>query len=61
MAPPEPPQPDVAKVKQTAFSTSPNTPNEGNFTCHVTLKNVGKVKATHIQVMVSPFRGITRG
>ncbi len=53
-----PPKPDVANVKQVGFSCQDNTPSQGNFTCHVSLKNYGTLKATGIQIQVSPYRGI---
>jgi hypothetical protein len=50
-----------ADVQQTAFSVQNNTPSAGNFTCRVTLKNMGNAKAVGVQVSVRPFRGISLG
>jgi hypothetical protein len=47
-------------LQQIAFRIEPNTP-PGNFTCDVTIKNVGIAKATNIQINVRPFRGILNG
>jgi hypothetical protein len=44
---------------QTSFVVQPDTPATGSFTCLVTLKNIGNVKATSIQVCVRPFRGVS--
>ncbi len=52
-----PPKPDAADVKQVGFTYTDNTPSMGNFTCHVALKNYGNLKATDVQVQVSPYRG----
>jgi hypothetical protein len=56
IAPPPPPSPD-ADVEQVDFVVHPDTPSQGNFTCDVTLKNLGSKTATAIQVSVRPFRG----
>jgi hypothetical protein len=50
---------DGPDVQQTGFSVENNAPSTGNFTCHVTLKNVGNAKAVGVQVSVRPYRGIT--
>jgi hypothetical protein len=47
-----------AAVQQIAFIVEPNTPANGQFTCEVTIKNVGTAKATNIQMNVRPYRGI---
>lgn len=52
---------DGADVHQLAYSVEPNKPGPGNFTSTVILKNVGNAKATGIQVMVRPYRGIKIG
>jgi len=57
MAPPPPPKPDVADVRQVGFNAEEGKPSPGQFICHVTLQNIGKVKATHVQIMVSPYHG----
>jgi hypothetical protein len=44
-------------VEQTDFSVEDNTPTSASFTCHVTLKNIGKGKATNVEVSVRPYRG----
>jgi len=48
---------DSAYVEQTSFSVENNVPNSSAFTCHVTLKNIGKTKAINVEVCVRPFRG----
>jgi hypothetical protein len=48
---------DGPYVEQTNFTVEDNTPNNTAFTCHVTLKNTGKAKATSVSVCVRPFRG----
>jgi hypothetical protein len=54
-----PPAPDpVADVKQIATSYQRGVPTSNQFTYHVTLKNKGTLKATNIQVLVTPFKGI---
>jgi hypothetical protein len=55
------PKADGPDVEQTAFSTEDNVPSPGNFTAHVTLKNIGTAKAVDIQIMVRPYRGIMMG
>jgi hypothetical protein len=45
-------------VEQTAFTTENNVPSPGNFTAHITLKNLGTAKAVDVQIMVRPYRGI---
>ena len=44
-------------VQQTAFTIENNVPNQGSFTCNVTLKNVGSAKAVGVQIRVRPYRG----
>jgi hypothetical protein len=48
-----------ADVQQTSFVVQQDTPSTGNFTCLVTLKNVGVVRATGIQICVRPYRGVS--
>lgn len=43
-------------VEQTVYTVQPDTPT-GSFTCNVTLKNVGMVKAVDVRVAVRPYRG----
>ncbi len=59
-APPKP-EHDKADVRQVAFTVQQNVPTRGNFTCSVTLKNTGDVKAMNVEVNVRPYRGITLG
>jgi hypothetical protein len=49
-----------ASLRQTAFTYQKDTPS-GNFTCSVTVKNIGLSKATDVQVRVRPFRGSLDG
>jgi hypothetical protein len=49
------------RVEQTGFQVEDNTPTNGAFTCHVTLKNTGKSKAIDVQVCVRPYRGSDAG
>jgi hypothetical protein len=46
-----------ADVEQVGFTVDADTPSQGNFTCNVTLKNIGGKTATGVQVAVRPFRG----
>ena len=39
-----------ADVEQVGFSVDDNTPSQGNFTCNVTLKNMGSKMATGVQM-----------
>ena len=57
LAPPVPPKPDAAEVKQVNFTYTMGSPAPGNFTCHVSLKNEGKLKAINVQIRVAPYRG----
>ncbi len=52
---------DAADVEQTGFNVQMNTPYAGSFTCQVTLKNLGTLKATGVQVNVRPYRGVALG
>ncbi len=52
---------DGPYVVQTSFRVEDNTPSDTSFTCHVTLKNSGKTKATNVQVCVRPYRGTLDG
>jgi hypothetical protein len=58
--PPPPPSSD-ADVEQVGFVVQDDTPVPGNFTCNVTLKNLGQKTATGIQIAVRPFRGARYG
>jgi len=49
--------PDKAEVEQTAYRTEGDTPSVGSFTAYVTVKNVGALPATQVQVCVRPYRG----
>lgn len=48
-------------LRQTAFSVHPKAPTSVMFTCEVTVKNEGDVKAVNVQVQVRPFKGIRLG
>jgi hypothetical protein len=48
---------NTADIKQSDFTVQPNTPSTFNYTCVITLKNVGHAPATGIQVWVRPYRG----
>jgi hypothetical protein len=52
---------DGPDVQQTNFVVENNTPGNASFTCLVTLKNKGKVKAVNVQVNVRPYRGAKIG
>jgi len=54
-------KPDGADIKQVSFTSSDNVPNVGSVTCHVSLKNEGNMKATDVQIQVSPYRGTMIG
>jgi hypothetical protein len=58
-----PPKPEHGKanVKQAAFTVKQDVPTRGSFTCSITLKNTGDVKAVNIEVHVRPYKGITLG
>jgi hypothetical protein len=57
--PTPPPAPPImaADVRQVSFITKVNTPGAGSFTCYVTVRNQGLLKATSIRVHVRPYRG----
>jgi hypothetical protein len=57
---PTPAAPSGAKVVQSGFVVQYETP-PGNFTCQVTVKNIGDEKAVGVQVHVRPYRGCRRG
>jgi len=61
VAPPSVVHVDAADVEQTGFDIQMNTPYAGSFTCRVTLKNLGTLKATGVQVNVRPYRGVALG
>jgi len=61
LAPAVPPKPDAADVKQVSFTTTSESPTAGSFTCHVTLKNVGNLKAINVQIQVAPYLGAILG
>jgi hypothetical protein len=48
---------DKADVEQVGYSVQMDTPSTGSFTCYVTLKNVGSMPATEVQICVRPYRG----
>ena len=50
--------PDVQQVRYTVEN---NAPSDGNFTVHVTLKNVGNAKAVSVQIHIRPYRGMRLG
>ncbi len=52
---------DGPDVQQVAYHVDMNQPGPGSFTCHVTLKNLGTVKAVDLQVLVRPYYGSSRG
>jgi len=52
---------DGANVQQIGYTVAANSPGPGSFTARVTVRNIGNAKATAIQVMVRPYRGITLG
>ncbi len=56
-----PSQSPNADVQQISFVVHPDTPYQGQFTCDVTVKNMGGKKAIGVQVAVRPFRGAMRG
>jgi hypothetical protein len=58
---PTPAQVNGADVQQTHYAIENNVPANGNFTIHVTLKNVGNAKALGVQVHVRPYRGMRLG
>ena len=58
---PAPPAHNGPAVVQTGFEVASNSPGLGSFTCRVTLKNVGRLKATGVQVNVRPYKGIALG
>jgi hypothetical protein len=58
--PPPAPTPQGAKVVQTGCVIQFETP-PGNFTCVVTVKNIGDQKATGVQLHLRPYRGSMRG
>ncbi len=51
--------PDKAEVQQIGYTVQMDTPSAGNFTALVTLKNVGAMPATNVQICVRPYRGAT--
>ncbi len=53
-----PPKPDGADVQQVGFSYTMYSPSRQYVTCHVTLLNKGNRKATDVQILVYPYRGI---
>jgi hypothetical protein len=55
VVPPKAPSPDVHQV---AYHVIPGSPEPGSFTVQFTVKNMGDIAATAIQVKVRPYRGI---
>jgi len=58
---PQKAMPDTPALQQMAFWVDSQNAPPGNFTAHVTVKNVGTAKAVAIQVCLRPYRGITVG
>jgi hypothetical protein len=56
--PPPPPKAPAADVRQVAYHVIHGSPGPGNFMVTFTVKNVGKVTATGVEVKVRPYRGI---
>jgi len=48
-------------VQQVSYTVENNAPSDGNFTVHVTLKNVGNAKAVSVQIHIRPYRGMRLG
>jgi hypothetical protein len=48
-------------VRQVGYTVESNAPSDGNFTIHVTLKNVGTAKAVSVQIHIRPYRGMRLG
>jgi len=48
-------------IRQIAYTVTPNSPQPGSFTVQFTVKNVGNITATSIQVKVRPYRGMILG
>jgi hypothetical protein len=48
-------------VRQISYWTEPGKPSDGMFTAHIVAKNVGMTKATGVQILVRPYRGISMG
>jgi hypothetical protein len=48
---------DKADVEQVHYEVQLDTPSRGSFTSVVTLKNLGTVPATNIQINIRPYRG----
>jgi hypothetical protein len=46
-----------ADLRQVLYTVEINKPSTGQFTCHVTIKNVGNGPAKDVQVWVRPYRG----
>ncbi len=54
-------QPEGPDVRQIKYTVENNVPENGSFTVHVTLKNVGTAKAVGVQIHVRPYRGMRLG
>ena len=52
---------DGPNVVQKKFWVKYDEPNPGMFTCYVVVKNIGNAKATNVQLLVRPYRGISLG
>jgi hypothetical protein len=52
---------DGPDVIQSHYKVEEGVPSPGNFTCEMTLKNVGNAKAINIQGSVHPYRGTETG
>jgi len=58
---PAAPEHGKANLRQVSFRVEQDAPARGSFTCSVTLKNTGDVKAVNVEVHVRPYKGITLG
>lgn len=55
------PKQDGADIRQTDYAVDQDKPTPGYLTAHITLKNIGTMKASNVQVMVRPYHGATVG
>ena len=58
---PTPPKTSAPDVRQVAYKVIRDSPQPGNFTVQFTVKNLGSVAATAIQVKVRPYLGFIQG
>ena len=58
---PTPVQINGPDVEQVGYTIENSAPVQGNFTVHVTLKNLGTVKAVGVEIHVRPYRGMRLG